>query len=173
MLKQLNSLTLIDTFKCLVVLEVTYQTAGQWSQVRFPAQITNVIFLPLLSIVCLPFCPKTRDVRMFLPICLYFILLSIFKILQDLWPIIRVSRYRNNIFNGYVHCTAKCTCWYLNIYEVIHMHYVYGYILCGYTLYYIFTTHETLVPRPLLLKHLTILHTFYKISPDVLCYFDI
>jgi len=80
-LKQLNSLTTIDTFSLPSGLEITNRTGVRRSPVWFLA-LTR--FFMLRNFV-IPFC----NVSLF----------STLHILLHLWPIIRVSRYRHRIFN--------------------------------------------------------------------------
>jgi len=104
--KQLNSLTTINTFSWLGGAVVTHPLWVQEVPGSIPGSSKGfyVWFLVLL-LLCFYFLSKnTLFVTKFCNSFYNVNLLSILNILQDLWPIIRVWRYRPSIFNkhGYL-----------------------------------------------------------------------
>jgi len=98
--KQLNGLTTIDILSWLGGAVVTHPLWVQGSRVQSPAParvfmfdfcIVVVVFLLFLSkntLFIAKYCNSFYNVNLF----------SILNVLQDLWPIIRVKRYRPSIF---------------------------------------------------------------------------
>jgi len=99
-LKQLNTLTSIDTFSCLNGLDVTHQTVMR----EFPDLIPGFgkdlyVCLFVLLLGGFTFLSKIHYLSWF--ICIFFSNVnsfSILYILQNMWPIIIISRYRPIIF---------------------------------------------------------------------------
>jgi len=100
-LKQLNSSTSIDTSSCLGGLEVTHRAAvwevpdsisDSGKDYRIVLLLFWFYFFVSKSIIC-------RD--LFCDFLSKFIF-SILNILQNMWPIIRASRYKPSIFNAQI-----------------------------------------------------------------------
>jgi len=100
--KQLNGLTTIDILSWLGGAVVTH---ALWVQ-EVPGSIPGsgkgfyVWFLVLLLLCFYFFIQKHSIYRKILHSFYKFNLFSILNVLQDLWPIIRVKRYRPSIFNS-------------------------------------------------------------------------
>ena len=92
-----SSLTSIATFSCLGGRKVTLQTRRERPRVEFKAPA--MIFMIVVCFVVVFF--SSSKIIIYIKVCNSFCngnSFSILNILQTLWPILRVSRYRPSIF---------------------------------------------------------------------------
>ena len=101
--QQLNSLTSIDLFSWLGGPEVTHPTGCESYTCLIPGFGNDfyVCFFVWLLLCVFFVVQNTLFVMKVCNSCCNFNAFSILNILQNLWPIIRVSRYRPSIFNIY------------------------------------------------------------------------
>ena len=109
-----NGLTSINTFRCIWDLKVTHRTAvwdvpgsskGFMFAFLFCLVVDVVVFLLYVhNIIFMKFCNSFCDVHSF----------SILNKLQNVWPIIRISRYRPSIRNIFIFTKRnhlRCVYW--------------------------------------------------------------
>jgi len=115
-LKQFNSFTTVNARSSLCVLGVTHQIAVP----ELPRSNTNsdkdfrICFFALLLSIHV-FGPKSLFCHEFLHFFCNIISFSILNILKNVWPNIRVSRYRHRIFKSiYLYIKLNTICFYLN-----------------------------------------------------------
>jgi len=101
--KQLNGLTTINTLSWLGGAVVTYPLWVQEVPGSIPGSSKGFMF-DFLFCCCCVFTFLSKNTLFITKVCNSFYkinLFSILNILQDLWPIIRVLRYRPSNFNTY------------------------------------------------------------------------
>jgi len=96
------------------------------SRFKSPALARNSMFYFLFCCCFSIFCPKTHYLFRLKKILSHFSSFTIFNTLQIIWPIIRVSRYRTNIFKCIVislsNTIVKCQLLNSLIFKYVEIH---------------------------------------------------